>query len=147
MMSGFLLITVSRSDDLLVRLEVGVGDGDDLDAQVAELGARPAIWAVAQSSPRVVHDDGGCRLHRLDLVELLRCQVGRRSRGWILTVRTLAEHLALQLLQSLVGLLGRCLIGWGGSGLAWDVTAGQGRYSNNGDADSSERSSQENLRG
>ena len=85
-------------------------------------------------------------LFALDLVDLVRSHVRRRGRRGILTVRALAEHLALQLLQSLVGLLGGCLIGWGGSGLAWDVTAGQARHSNNGDADSGKRSSQENLR-
>ena len=73
--------------DLLLRLEAGVGDGDDLDAHLGELGLQALDLGVRPVVAAVVQDERGLGVHALDLGELLVAERDRRGRLRLLAVR------------------------------------------------------------
>src|SRR4029453_19437944 len=88
------------------RLEVGVGGGHDVDAELAELALGPVDLGGGPVVAAVVHDDGGFGAQPLDLGDLLGGELGLAGRRRVLTVGSLAEDLSLDLGQGGFGRLG-----------------------------------------
>ncbi len=119
--------------DLLVRLEVGIRHGDDLDTELGELvlqagylGDRPVVAAV-------VHGDGGLRPHTLDLGDLLGGEIRCAWLGRVLAVGALAQNRPGDLLEGSVSRLCSGGVGLCGAGrLSRRAAAGQGKGKNGG---------------
>ena len=67
MMFGFWAMHGLDVGDLLLRLEAGVGDGDDLDPHGGELRLQALDLRLRPVIAAVVHDDRRLGVHVLDL--------------------------------------------------------------------------------
>ena len=105
--------------DLLVRLEIGIGYRDHLDAKVRELGLETGDLRGGPVVAAVVHHDRGSGSQRLDLIHLFVGEIGCAGRCGVLAVRALAENLPFQFAQRGVDLrVDAVRRGWlGGSGI------------------------------
>jgi hypothetical protein len=103
--------------DLLLGLEAGVGDRDDLDAHGGELGLQGLDLGPRPVVAAVVHDDRRGGVHPLDLGELLVAQLDHRDR--------LRGHAVHVLDQNRVRQLGQRRGGVGGPGAAGAEPGGE----------------------